>query len=230
MTPAPPGLRAAAAACASLAGCGAGRRPSMSVFICDAGERPCEVGQRPPGLEGDRGVLVHVVEQEDPLAKAGEYLLGLAAVELACRPGRHALEPLQQTFFVALGLESADEPGARVGQAFVVQIDGVLSGQQDADSESPGLLEQCEQRSLGRRFGYRGEEPEDLVHVDDGPQASGPRLRADPAQYLVQQQRDEEHALAVGEMGDGEDGDARPAPCRCRAWLWMSSGSPSNQA
>ena len=40
-------------------------------------------------------------------------------------------------------------------------------------------------------------------------QTRGPGLHAHPAQHLVEQQRDEEHALGVSQVRDGEDRDAR---------------------
>jgi hypothetical protein len=119
-----------------------------------------------------------------------------------------ALEAVDEAHFVALGLQAADEPGAAVGEAFVVEVDGVLRGQDDADAEGAGLLEEREQREL--RGGIRGgrEVAEDLVHIDEGAEAGGAGLGAHPTDDLIEEQGDEEHAFGVGEMGDGENGDA----------------------
>ena len=148
-----------------------------------------------------------VVHEEYAFSETGQRLLHLLAVELALRTRGHPLQPLQQTGLVALRLQTADEPRPGVGQTLVVEVDRVLGGQQDTHPKGSGLLEQGKKRPLGRRFGDRREEAEDLVHIDDGPQASGTLLGPHPAEDLVQEQRYEEHALRVGEMSDGEDRD-----------------------
>lgn len=51
---------------------------------------------------------------------------------------------------------------------------------------------------------HRGEETEDLIHVQDGPEARCSGLGPRPPQYLVQQHGYEEHPLPVGKMADGE--------------------------
>ena len=174
-------------------------------------QRTRQVRHGPARLEDHRGVVVHVVHQEHALAQAGQRLLHRLAVERRGGARGHALQPLEHALLVALGLQPADEPGAGVGEALVVQVHRVLRGQHHAHAERPGLLEQRQQRRLRRRVRHRREVAEDLVHVDDGPQAAGAGLRPHPAQHLVQQQRHEEHALRVVQMGDREDRDARLA-------------------
>ena len=65
--------------------------------------------------------------------------------------------------FVALGLQAAEEPGARVREAFVVQVDWVLCDQHHAHAEGTSLFHHRQQRTLGRRLGRGWEEAEDLV-------------------------------------------------------------------
>ena len=80
-----------------------------------------------------------------------------------------------------------------------------------AQPERARLLQQRQQRRLRRRVGDRRQEPEDLVEVDQRAQARGAALAAHPADDLVEQQRDEEHALLVVEVRDRDDADARLA-------------------
>ena len=70
----------------------------------------------------------------------------------------------------------ADTPRAGVRHRLVVEIDRVLRREQQSDAEGPGLLEQRQDRLLGRRIGRRGDEAEHLVHVDQGAQVAGPGL------------------------------------------------------
>jgi len=108
-------------------------------------------------------------------------------------------------------LQAADEPGADVGEALVVQVDRVLGGHQHAQAEGAGLLEQADQRLLARRVHDRREVAVDLVDVEQRPQAGRAALVADPGQQRFQNQRHDEHALGVVEVRGIEDGDARLA-------------------
>lgn len=178
----------------------------MRVLICVRVSGPPQVRHRPTGREDHGGVLVGVVHQEHPAAQVGQGLLHGLPVEARSRPGGgHPFQPGRHPLFIVVGLQAADEPRAGVGQASVVQVQGVLDCEQDAHSERPCLFEQGQQRSFRGRLGHRWEEAEDLVHVDQRPQRSGARLRPYPAQHLVQEQRHEEHALGVAQMGDGHD-------------------------
>ncbi len=152
---------------------------------------------------------MHVVEQEDATAERGDELLELGAIEPSLARG--ALEPVEHALLVLVGLQAPDQPGARVRQALVVEVDRVLGGQQYAQAECPRLLQQRQQRLLRGRLRGRREEAEDLVHVEQRPQAGRARLPAHPGQDGVQQQRHEEHALGVGQVRDREDRDARLA-------------------
>ena len=75
-------------------------------------------------------------------------------------------------------------------------------------------FKQRQQRQLRRRIRHRREVAEDFVHVEQRAQAGGAGLRAHPAEHLIEQQRDEEHALRVAEVRDGKDGHARLARWR----------------
>src|SRR5262245_60137868 len=139
-----------------------------------------------------------VVQQEDAVAEAGEQLIHATAIELFAAGG--AFESLQNARLVALGLQATNKPRAGVVQPLVVEVDRILRRQNDAEPESPRLLQESEQWLLRRRIGDRREVAEDLIHIKDGAQAGRTRLRSHPTDGLVQQQGDEEHALAVAEM------------------------------
>ena len=97
-------------------------------------------------------------------------------------------------------------------ERLVVEVDRVLGGEHEAEPEGAGLLEQGEQRRLGRRVGrVRRQEAEHLVEVEERAQLGGPRLRAQPAAHALGDQRDDEQPLGVAEVGDGDDRQARPA-------------------
>ena len=72
-----------------------------------------------------------VVQQKAPLAKAGQCLFHLPAIELA--PVRGALEALHDPCFIALRLQAADKPGAGVGQTLVVEVNRILGREMDPD-------------------------------------------------------------------------------------------------
>ena len=127
------------------------------------------------------------------------------------RPPGGAFEPVEHAGLVPFGLEPSEKPGAGIRQALVVEIHGVLRGEHHPEAERPPLLEQREQRRLRRRVGDRRKVAEDFVHVEDGAQAGRPALAAHPSNHLVHQQRHEEHALGVAEMGNREHRHARPA-------------------
>jgi hypothetical protein len=185
-----------------------------------ARERAAQIGERPAALEDHRVVLVHVVQQEDAARQPGERALQPGAIE-ALAAGRRALEAVEQARLVPLGLQPADEPGAGVGQALVVEVHRVLGGQHHPHAEGARLLEQGEQRRLRRRVGHRGEVAEDLVHVDERAQARGAGLRAHPADHLVEQQRHEEHPLRVVEVRDRDDRHPRLAGGRVQQGIHL---------
>jgi hypothetical protein len=69
-------------------------------------------------------------------------------------------------------------------------------------------LSKVSKGSFGRRIGDRREVAENLIHIENSPQARGAGLAADPPQRLVQKQGHKEHALGIVQMGDGKNGDA----------------------
>ncbi len=137
--------------------------------------------------------------------------LQISAVGHGAVLGGDAFQAIEQPGLVALGLQLADEPGAGVGQRLVIQIDGVLRRQQNADAERSRLLEQRQERLLARRIaGMRRQVAEHFVEVQQGAQVGGARLPAGPGQHLLQQERDEEHPLVVVEMRQVENQVLRP--------------------
>jgi hypothetical protein len=174
-------------------------------------ERPGEVRHRPARLEEERRLLVHVVHQEDARAEAGEEPVARRAVERIAGGGGGALEAVEHAQLVALGLESAEEPGADVRERLVVEVDRILGRDHDAEPVGARLLEEREERLLGRRIRDRREEAEELVEEDERAQARAARLRAHPGHGLVEQERDEEAPLRLGEVRERDDREPRPA-------------------
>ncbi|NTV04863.1 RHS repeat protein, partial [bacterium] len=183
-----------------------GRRVPSERADLVARQGAAQVAHGPARLHQDRPVGVRVVQQEDALAQTRQQGVGRLAVEAAAR----GLEAVQHAQLVALGLQLAQQPGAGVAEGLVVQVHGVLRGQHDAETAGAGLLQQGQQGLLAGGLGRRGQEAEDLVHVEQRAQAGGARLAAHPGDDLLQQQRREEHALGVLQVRDREDGVARP--------------------
>ena len=128
------------------------------------GQRAREVGQHPARAEYDGLVLVHVVQQEAALTEPGDRALHNLFVKVA---RRGALEALHYAGLVALGLEAPDEPCPRVGQALVVEVDGILRCEHEAYAVSARLLQQGQEQFLRRRVRDRRHVAEDLVHVEN---------------------------------------------------------------
>ena len=175
---------------------------------------------------------MHVVHQEHAAAQAGEHLLHPVAVERLPRLGGCPLEPLDDARLVPLGLQPAEEPRAGVRQRLVVEVHRVLRGDDDAEAEGAPLLQQRQQRRLRRRVRHGRQVAEDLVHVEERAQAGGAPLRPHPSHHLVQQQRDEEHPLGVGQVRDRQDRDARLAVGRVEQALHVErlAGGPGLEA
>ena len=152
-----------------------------------------------------------VVHEENSVAEAGHGGLHFTALKLAAARADRAFEAVEQSSFVALGLQAADPPGADVRQRFVVEIHGVLCGEQHAQTKGARLLQEDHHRLLRGRHGGGRQVAVDLVHVKEGAERGGALLRTHPAEQLVQQERHEEHAFAIAQMRDVEDGHARLA-------------------
>ena len=92
------------------------------------------------------------------------------------RAGRSALKGVEDAQLVPLRLEPPDEPGAGVGQALVVQVHRVLRDQGDARRRTPAPAScSVSSGSLEGGFATGGQVAEDLVDVEDGPQAGASR-------------------------------------------------------
>ena len=84
---------------------------------------PLEITLSIRNIDPDDPVLVDRVEEEPPLAEAGEQALHPPGVEVG---GGGALEAGHHPRLVALGLQPADEPRPGVRQRLVVEVDRVL--------------------------------------------------------------------------------------------------------
>ena len=184
---APPGARRAAP-CRSAAGFpagAAGRAPSGGAGTARrrqrldlvARERPPQVRQRPSRFEHRRLRVVHVVHQEHALLQAESR----RSTSARSTPAAGPFQPVEHPRLVPFGLQPAEEPGAGVAEALVVEVDRVLRGQDDAQAERPALLEQRQQRRLRRRVRHRRKVAEDFVHVEERAQAGRAGLPAHPA-------------------------------------------------
>ena len=87
---------------------------------------------------------MYIVQQEYTPAEAGDG----ARVGLAVEAAADGLEAIEQALLVALGLELAHQPCARIGKPLVIQVDRILSGEHDANPKCPRLFEQGQQRQL----------------------------------------------------------------------------------
>ena len=126
-------FRAAGVRLAASAGWAAGCRRQRANLV--SRERSPQVRQRPAGLEHDGRLVVDVVQEEHALVERRQQAVRLRAID---RPGRGALEPVEHARLVALGLQPAEEPRPRVGEALVVEVDRILRGEHDARARTRG--------------------------------------------------------------------------------------------
>ena len=147
--------------------CGRGRGRAAFAFMSRAissrvsGPRRYDIAQR--DCEEHGRLAVDVVEQEDALLRRGEELRRPPPAR-APRPA----SPLASRSRSCCVCSVPDHPGAHVGEALVVEVDGVLRREHDAHALRARLLEQRQQRPLRRRVRrVRREVAEDLVHVDE---------------------------------------------------------------
>ena len=177
-----------------------------------AGQRAAQVAHRPPRGEHLRLVLAGAAQHELALGEPADRVADRADVDAAA--GRaHAVE---QALLVAVGLQAADHPRARVRQRLVVDVDRVLRAQHHADTERTRLLHQRHDRLLRRRHRGRRQVSGDLVHVEQRAQVGGAALLAHPRDQLRQHERGDELALLVAEVGGGDDRAARLAVGRAQ--------------
>ena len=76
-------------------------------------------------------VVMSVVQEEHTAAKPREQAFDLAAIEGRARSSRRAFQSVYDARHVTLGLEPSQEPGAAVRQRLVVDVDGILSREND---------------------------------------------------------------------------------------------------
>ncbi len=187
-------------------GCG-GRRVALQQPHLVARQRPAQVRHRPARREHDRLARLRAHEHELALAEAADRRVERRQVG----PAGRRLEPVQHARLVVVGLQPPDHPGARVRHRLVVEVDRVLRREHHPDAERARLLEDREDRLLGRRRGGRRHEAEHLVHVDERAQVGRAGLRAHPGDQLREHERDHELALVLGQVREVHDRGARAA-------------------
>ena len=159
-----------------------------------AREGACEVAHRVATLQ-DAGLgFVDVVQEEAAFVDVVEPGFEGGAVEAL---GAGAGEAVGDAGAVLCGLHAADEPGAGVGERFVVEIDRVLGGEDEAEAVGARLFEEGEQRFFAGRVGAGRQVAVEFVHVEDGAQGAAAALAAHPGDEVAEQQGDEGHAFGV---------------------------------
>ncbi len=150
---------------------------------------------------------MHIAHQEYATAQIVEQPFQRGAVHPLPRGG--AGEAFDHAHFVAGGLQTANQPSARVGKSAVIQIHWILRAQHNAQSERARLFEQRQHRGFGWRICARREIAKDFIHVEQRAQRRCAGLPARPGQHFIQQHRDKEHAFGIVEMRNGQNGHAR---------------------
>jgi len=77
------------------------------------GERSPQIGHRPTGLKRNRRGFMDVIEQKHPCSEACESFLHPRPVKSGS--GGSTFQPFHYSLFVAFGLQTANEPGSRIG-------------------------------------------------------------------------------------------------------------------
>ena len=173
---------------------------------------------------------MHVVHEKDAVAQPRQNLLHMRPIEL---PAALAAAPSKPSSTRVLSRSVCSRPINHVpvlDKPFVIEVDRILRGKTTPRPIGARLLQQGQQRLLGRRIGHRREIAEDLIHVQQARAGWWCRTASASSQDLVQQQRDEKHPLGVAQMRDGKN--RRCAAClpACSRSAPISSGSPSSQA
>jgi hypothetical protein len=167
-----------------------------------AGER---AAQQAEGVARGDGAHAVVVEDEEGAGGQG----GEVVVDVAGGDADRG-EALDDAGAVLPGAQAADQPGAGVGHRLVIEVDGVLRAEHDAQAHRARLLHQGEHGPLGGRVLRVGREvAHHLVEVEQAAQAGPAGLAARPADDGVQQQREEEHPPRLVEVGEVQHGDRR---------------------
>ena len=137
--PAQPRADAALAVAAGAAGWGSPRgrsRISHQCLIWSRDERSAQIRQRPAGLEHRRArPRARCACRNTRLPSADSRR---PAVARSNRPAAAApFEPVEHPRLVALGLQPAEEPGAGVRQALVIEVDRILRRQHARRGRTP---------------------------------------------------------------------------------------------
>src|SRR5687767_12817553 len=130
----------------------------------------------PARQEKLRLFCVDVMQNENTFTQRRYQFIELIARKPACR----AFESIQQSVFILLRLKFANEPGASIGESFVIHIYRVLCGEQETQAKGTRLLQHTQQRLLGRRIALRWHIAEYLIHVEQSTQGCSTALSAHP--------------------------------------------------
>ena len=153
-------------------------------------------------MEEDGLAVADVVEDEYPRLEAAQGSVEIPPLHARARLRRGALEAVEHFLLVLLRPKGADDPRPRVREALIVQVDGVLCRQDDAESCGTSLLDKRQQWRLRRGIGRVGREvPEHLVEVEHRPQVGRAGLAPQPVAHGLEQKRDEEELLGIVQVG-----------------------------
>ena len=128
----------------------------MSWRICVLRDGPAQIRQGPARFEELGPVLVHIVHEKDAIAQTGKQSLHRTAIESRMRLGCRSFETFHHAHFVPLGLQPADKPCSGVGQSLVVEVDRILSGENQTQPIGTRLFQQSEQRFFEGGFATGG--------------------------------------------------------------------------
>ena len=78
-----------------------------------------------------------VVHQEHTFVQSGDQPAQFGTAETLSCLGGSAVKTIKNSFLISISLKSSYEPGARICQSLVIQVNRILSSQDDPDSESP---------------------------------------------------------------------------------------------
>ena len=190
-----------AASAGAVAGSGALRRLLREGCDLLLRQRTPQVRHRPPRREQARLGRLRRDEQELALAERPDRPVEGRDVGAA----RRRPKPFEHPRLVVLRLEPADEPRPRVRHGLVVDVDGVLGGEHEAQSKGAALLEDREDRLLRGRARARRHVAEHLVHVRERPQVGSALLSAHPGHELREDERHDELPLLLREVREVDD-------------------------
>src|SRR4029079_5251883 len=114
--------------------------------------------------------------KESPAPKSGKCLCHRLPVEPRSLTRGSTFEPFHNSLLITFGLQSTYKPSAGVREPLVIKIYRILCGEHYAKTKGAALLEQSQQRELRRGVRDRREITENLVHVQNRPQARRSRL------------------------------------------------------